>query len=59
MPVSKPVQRLSVSPLPGCKAGTMPKLINPRDIALILIVVVATHWLMQPVYKAIDNATTN
>lgn len=37
----------------------MPKLVNPRDIALILVVVIATHWLMQPVYRAIDNATTN
>lgn len=37
----------------------MPKLFNPRDLAVILVIVVATHWLMQPVYRAIDNATNS
>ena len=37
----------------------MSKFLNPRDIALILTVVVATHWLAQPIYRAIDNATSN
>lgn len=37
----------------------MPKIFNVRDVALILVVVVVTHWLAQPVYKAIDNATNS
>lgn len=35
----------------------MGKFINPRDIALILAVVLLTHWLAQPIYRAIDTAT--
>lgn len=35
------------------------KFLNPHDLILILVVVTATHFLMQPVYKAIDNATGN
>lgn len=35
----------------------MPKLFNPHDLILILLVVVLTHWLFQNVYKTIDSAT--
>jgi hypothetical protein len=37
----------------------MGKFFNAHDLILITAVVVITHFLMQPVYKAIDNATGN
>ena len=33
------------------------KFLNPHDLILITVVVVLTHFLMQPVYKAVDSAT--
>jgi hypothetical protein len=33
------------------------KLFNPRDVALILVIAMAIHFLAKPLYLAIDGAT--